>query len=65
MKRKVIVTVVTLIVAIVAAIIFLFLPQQRKDYSYLEEFPASQTLELNDSVVVENIDDVYYTSQRA
>ena len=61
MKRKVIVTVITLIVAIVAAVIFLFVPQQRKDYSYLEEFPASQTLELNDSVVVENIDDVYYT----
>lgn len=61
MKRKVIVTVITLIVAIVAAVIFLFVPQQRKDYSYLEEFPASQTLELNDFVVVENIDDVYYT----
>lgn len=61
MKHKVIVTVVTLIVAIVAAIVFLFVPQQRRDYSYLEEFPASQAFELNDSVVVENIDEVYYT----
>ena len=61
MKRKVIVTVITLIVAIVAAVVFLFVPQQRMDYSYLEEFPATQTLELNDSVVVENIDEVYYT----
>lgn len=61
MKRKVIVTVITLIVAIVATVVFLFVPQQRRDYSYLEEFPATQTFELNDSVVVENIDEVYYT----
>ena len=61
MKRKVIVTVITLIVVVVAAIVFLFVPQQRRDYSYLEEFPATQTFELNDSVVVENIDEVYYT----
>ena len=61
MKRKVIVTVITLIVAIVATVVFLFVPQQRRDYSYLEEFPATQTFELNDSVVVENIDEVCYT----
>ena len=61
MKRKVIVTVITLIVVVVAAIVFLFVPQQRRDYSYLEEFPATQTFELNDSVVVENIDEVCYT----
>ena len=61
MKRKVIVTVITLIVAIVAAMVFLFVPQQRRDYSYLEEFPSTQVFELNDSVVVENIDEVYYT----
>ena len=61
MKRKVIVTVITLIVAIVAAGVFLFIPQQGRDYSYLEEFPSSQTFELNDSVTVENIDEVCYT----
>lgn len=61
MKRKVIVTVITLIVAIVAAVVFLFIPQQGRDYSYLEEFPSSQTFELNDSVTVENIDEVCYT----
>ena len=61
MKRKVIVTVITLIVAIVAAVVFLFIPQQGRDYSYLEEFPSSQSFELNDSVTVENIDEVCYT----
>ena len=61
MKRKVIVTVIRLIVAIVAAVVFLFIPQQGRDYSYLEEFPSSQTFELNDSVTVENIDEVCYT----
>ena len=61
MKRKVIVTVITLIVATVAAVVFLFIPQQGRDYSYLEEFPSSQTFELNDSVTVENIDEVCYT----
>ena len=53
--------ILVIVVTIVAACLCLFLPQKPKDYSYLENFPASQRLELSDEVKVENIDELYYS----
>ena len=50
-----------IILAIVAACLCLFLPQNPKDYSYLENYPTAQRLELSDEVKVENLDELYYT----
>lgn len=55
------------VLSILASCIFLFVTLQKtpeaNDYSYLKEYPSGQALILNDEVKVENIKDLYYTSQ--
>ena len=60
-KIRIIVTIIATVIVMTSTIIYAFISQTEKDYSYLEEFPSSQTLILNDEVKVENIGEIYYS----
>lgn len=61
MGKKNFFTGIVSVIFIVLLCISLFTPEQPRDYSHFDAFPDSERLELNDDVVVENINDLYYT----